>query len=116
MGIAAYYAILFVLTEGARVWYIASACIAFCFNQVVTFFFNKRWSFKCNDKTATRAQMRLYFVMGAVTLVGNAALLALLVEVCKMHYLRAQFILIVVFSGISYFLTQKIFAKYIPPL
>lgn len=109
LGVATYYASLYILTEFVHFWYVVSAIIAFILNYAVNFTVQKFWTFENKDIKAIQQQIVMYFSMGVVFLPTNTLLLYLLVEYVHVQYLLAQLILTGLLSVISYFITHKIF-------
>jgi putative flippase GtrA len=114
LGVLTAYATLYILTEFAHVWYVASAVIAAILNYVVNFTMQKLWTFENKEVKAIPKQALLYFTMGAIFMPANAGLLYVLVEYVHLPYMLAQVILTVLFSIASYFITHKIFTPKTP--
>ncbi len=85
---------MYVFTSVFFVWYIASAIFAFLISLVVTFFFQKLWTFNHTRSVAVHAwkQAGLYIFSSVSFLVLNILMLYALVDFLKMGYLFAQFL------------------------
>jgi dolichol-phosphate mannosyltransferase len=109
IGVILYYAILYLLTEFADVWYVISAIIAFTVSNGINFIVQKLWTFKNRDAEAAKKQYILYLSMGVCLLVANTLLLYVLVEYGHLNYLIAQAILTVLVTIVNFAATKRIF-------
>lgn len=110
LATALYYGILYFLTEILGVWYLLSAIVAYIANITANFFIHKFWTFQNADTKKMRRQMMLYALMCIVFFLANTGSLYVLVSLMHVWYIKAQIILTLVLSAISYFLTKRIFA------
>ena len=90
---------LFILTEFANIYYMASAIIAFLVSLTVSFNLQKRWTFQNNDKKIFK-QVVIYFIVTSSNLLINMALLYFLVEKLDIWYMLAQ---VVIYGSLSIF-------------
>jgi dolichol-phosphate mannosyltransferase len=114
-GVVAYYAALYCLTEFLGVWYIASAVVGFVLNTGLSFVLQKYWTFRNKETRLVTRQIVLYVTMNVMFLIGNVCLLYIMVQYLHMWYIGAQIILTVVFSTLSYFISDRIFKDEIKP-
>lgn len=87
--------LLFFLTDVLGFWYVISAVLAFIVAFIVSFCFQKFWTFEDRSTERVRAQATVYFVVAIVNLTINTVLIYSFVELLAIHYLIAQ-----IFSGI----------------
>ena len=109
VGVIAYYATLYCLTEYLGVWYIASAVIGFTLNTGLNFTLQKFWTFQDKNTYLIRRQLMLYSLMTILFLILNTLCLYLMVQYLHMWYIGAQMILTVVISILSFIFSGKIF-------
>jgi dolichol-phosphate mannosyltransferase len=101
---------LYIFTEYARVWYLASSVIAFCVSYGVNFTLQKFWTFKHRDINAITYQLPLHFALALGNLALNTAILYALVQWLGVWYVLAQVIAAFVIALDSFFLSRKIFS------
>lgn len=111
VGLLLYYATLYLLTDLAGVWYIASALIASVVNYGSNFLLQKFWTFKNRDVENIPRQASAYAVLFVFISLSNLFLLYVLVEYVHLMYLVAQVPVTIVLTIISYVVTARIFAK-----
>ena len=100
--------LLFIMTDLLKIWYIASATIAFLIAFFVSFTLQKFWTFRDNSTEGVYKQMSLYFAVGIANLFLNAGLMYVLVDVVRLWYMLAQVVAGVFVASWS-FLIYKIF-------
>lgn len=110
-GVAAYYAVLWSLTEYAKVWYLASSWAAFSANIGVNFALHKLWTFQNRDVGAARQQLVLYTITNIGSLAAGTALLYFMVQYMHVWYIWASVILTVVFSVVNFTISGRIFRR-----
>jgi putative flippase GtrA len=111
LGVSLYYLILYVLTDLVGVWYVASATVAGIANYTSNFLFQKFWTFKNKDAANIHRQAFKYLVLMILLFINNLALLYALVEWANLWYLKAQIIVTVIVTVISYLVSRRIFAN-----
>jgi len=109
VGVIAYYAALYGLTEYLGVWYVASAVIGFILNTGLNFTLQKLWTFQNKETQMVGRQLMLYVAMNVFFLIGNTVSLYLMVQYLHMWYIGAQMILTVVISILSFIISGRIF-------
>ncbi len=105
------WAVLYGLTEFIGVFYLLSAATAFIVSTGASFLLQKLWAFQNKEVEGAGRQLVFYFVMKGIFLALDVVLLDILVEVLHVWYMWAQMLLTVVFSIISYFLSERIFVS-----
>lgn len=85
--------LLFVFTDLLNFWIVYSASLAFVFAFFVSFYLQKFWTFRDNQKKGTMKQMIMYLMVGIMNLGINAGGMYLLVEKYEIMYLLAQIIM-----------------------
>ena len=111
VGTLVYYLAYYLLTEFAGMWYITSAVIAFILDSVITFVFQKLWTFKNRDAEAVPRQASWYLGLRLGLLGLSTGLLYVLVECAHMYYLYAPLVLLVPLTVVSFILTKRVFTK-----
>ena len=91
-GTSTFVDLLFIyfFTDILGIWYLFSACLAFAVAFFVSFFLQKFWTFRDNDKELMYKQMRLYLTVALANLVLNAVLMFIFVDGFKVWYMLAQ--------------------------
>lgn len=89
-GAFVHIGVLFVLTDLAGLFYLLSTTIGFLSAYLVSFFMQKKWTFRNHDNTRLRGQMTLYFLVGASNLVFNALGMRWLVGGLGWHHVLSQ--------------------------
>jgi len=85
-------AILYVLTEFFRVYYMLSAIIAFLFAVTNSFLLNKTWTFEEKIGYKTKFKYAQFIFVSITALIVNLILLYVLVEYFNVWYMVAQII------------------------
>lgn len=113
-------ALLYILTGLLGIYYLLSAGIAFIIAFFVSFFLQKFWTFRDNNREKMYKQMSLYFIVGVTNLGINIGGMYVLVDKFNIMYILAQIImgaLIAIFSFLIYrfviFKKRKIESKII---
>ncbi|MBI2607551.1 MAG: GtrA family protein [Candidatus Doudnabacteria bacterium] len=109
LGVLLYYVLLYVLTEHAGFWYLASATIAALANQTCNFFTLKFWAFQNHAMTHVHRQVNAFAVLKGTLFGANLALLWLLVELVNLWYMAAQLIVTAILTTASYLISERIF-------
>jgi putative flippase GtrA len=85
-------ALLYLMTHYGGIHYLWSAVLAFSGAFFVSFFMQKFWTFRDNEKKGIARQMYKYFAVGIMNLGLNTALMYLFVDKLKIWYILAQVI------------------------
>ncbi len=85
--------LLYVFTDVLGIWYLFSACLAFSIAFFVSFFLQKFWTFRDEDKEVMYKQMRVYLAVAVTNLALNTGLMYIFVDGFKIWYMGAQFII-----------------------
>jgi len=97
---------LFLLTHIFGIWYLLSASLAFIIAFFVSFYLQKFWTFRDNNREKMIKQMALYFTVGVINLAVNTVGMYVLVDKFKIMYLVAQIIMMALVA-ISNFLIYR---------
>jgi putative flippase GtrA len=108
LAVLANLSLLFLLTEYFRVHYLYSAMLSFSAGFLVTFFLQKFWTFRDNDRSKTAKQMTLTFAVAAINLFLNTFLMFVFVEEVHLWYMLAQALASLLLSIETYFLYKNI--------
>jgi len=109
LGVLLYYLTLYILTDIAGVWYMASAVVASIVNYSANFVLQKYWAFENKDAKNIHRQAGKYALMVMSLFAANLLLLYLLVEYAHIQYLIAQVIATIPLTITSYFATRAVF-------
>jgi len=85
--------LLYFLTDILKIYYLLSASIAFIIAFFVSFYLQKFWTFRDNNKEKIYKQMSLYFVVGVTNLGINTGGMYILVDRFKIMYILAQILM-----------------------
>ncbi|MBI1998844.1 MAG: GtrA family protein [Parcubacteria group bacterium] len=113
-GTAAFVSLssLFILTEIAGVWYLASSILSFIAGFIVSFTLQKFWTFEDTRREVVGRQLILYLVATGSALGVNTALLYVAVDVFGLWYMLAQFLISGIIAVGSFFVyNMLIFQK-----
>jgi putative flippase GtrA len=103
--------LLFIFTDYAHIWYLASSALAFIISFFVGFALQKFWTFGCRDLNAIYKQGFFYLITGFFCLALNSAGLYVFVDHLHIHYIIAQILtggIVALFSfSFSYFITFR---------
>lgn len=108
-GVLLYYAVLYMLTDLAGAWYVASAVTASIVNFAWNFKFHRKWTFQSRGAGKVYRQMILYGPLFAGTVVANAAMLYALVELVYPNPYLAQVPVSLVITVANWYASRRIF-------
>ena len=107
-GVGINLGILFVLTDLAGFWYVASQIIAILISISSNFFFNRFWTFKSSIGDQRNSVMYLKFII--VSLCGMGIQLGItysLVENASLYYMHAAAVGIVIAGAMNYIVNRR---------
>jgi len=104
-------ALLYILTDIFKIWYLFSAVIAFIVAFFMSFLLHKFWTFLDNDMDVMHKQLFSYFVLAMINLGLNTLLMYFFVDVVHIWYFGAQFITSGLIAFSSFYLYKKIIFK-----
>ena len=84
--------ILYFLTNYLKIWYLASAVLAYIISFFVSFFLQKFWTFRDGRKDQMNKQMAVYFCVTLTNLGLNTFFMYILVDVFHLWYMLSQVI------------------------
>ncbi|MDB5239096.1 MAG: putative glycosyltransferase [Candidatus Parcubacteria bacterium] len=96
--------LLYVFTDVAHIWYVASSVLAFLVAFGVSFFLQKFFTFQDNGTQGMRGQAAIYLAVTGTNLAINTGLIYLLVQYTGLHYLPAQILTSIIVAVESYVL------------
>jgi putative flippase GtrA len=99
---------LFIFTDLFQIWYVVSSVIAFVIGFLVSFTFQKFWTFRDQRKDKIKSQATLYLISTLINLGLNTSGIFLLVHYLKFHYLIAQFFVGIAIACVTYFVYNKL--------
>ncbi len=99
--------LLYIFTDVFGIWYLFSATLSFLVAFVVSFGFQKFWTFEDHSTDGLHGQAILYLFVALVNLCLNTAFVYMLVEFVHVHYVLAQIISGVVIACESFFVYRK---------
>lgn len=97
-------ALIFILTEFAGIWYLASSMVSFIAGFIVSFTLQKFWTFKDARREIIMQQLAVYLAVALGTLSLNTLLLYLAVDILGLWYMFAQFLVSGILALGSYFI------------
>lgn len=99
---------LYFLTEYAHVWYVLSNIVAYCGGIIVSFSFQKFWTFKDRSTDRIPHQLFSYTLVQFVSLAINTYGLYLLVTLLAWWYLAAEIVMMLLVAVGNFFIFQKV--------
>lgn len=100
---------LYVLTDIFSIWYLFSSIASYICGFFVSFTLHKFWTFQSKELHKIRRQLPLHFLLAGANLFLNTFLLYFFVEYCRIWYLPAQALTILLIAFEGYFLSRMIF-------
>lgn len=85
--------LLYAFTDWLGFWYLISAVLAFIGGFFTSFFLQKLWTFKDKGQEQIRRQMTIFLLLALINLFGNTFLMYVLVDIFKVWYMLAQFVI-----------------------
>lgn len=82
------FGVLFALTDGLGLHYLASATFSFILAAVVNYTLNRIWTFRSSGKR--RRQLPVFFIIAMLGLILNNNIMYFSVEHLGLHYLLAK--------------------------
>lgn len=98
---------LYLLTEYAGVWYVFSSAIGWGGGFVMSFTFQKYWTFADHSREFIGRQAALYFLLQGVNFIVNGAALFFLTDTIGLWYMLAQFIVLLVLAVWTYAISRR---------
>ena len=108
-GVLVNLGILYILTDIAGFWYVASQVIAISVSITTNFFFNRYWTF--GSFVEDKRNSVMYFKFLIISAIGMSIQLAItvsLVESSGFYHMYGAGIGIVIASGINYILNRRV--------
>lgn len=87
------FAILYFLVDICHLWYLLSSGLAFLISFFVSFFSQKFWAFRDNQRDVIYKQMTMYLFTALFGLLFNLLFMYILVDVFHWWYMFAQFVI-----------------------
>jgi glycosyltransferase involved in cell wall biosynthesis/putative flippase GtrA len=109
------FLVLAFLIEILGIWYLISAGIAFLVSFGVSFYLQKFWTFRDDEKEGMHKQAIAYFAVVLAGLVVNLVSMYILVDFFGMHYLPAQLIITVFIAVMNFVLYKYVIFKRVLP-
>ena len=108
-GVLVNLGILFLLTDIAGFWYVASQIIAISFSITTNFFFNRYWTFGSHVEDKKNSVMYIKFLtISAIGMAIQLGITVTLVESSAFYHMYGAGIGIAVASGINYVLNRRV--------
>jgi putative flippase GtrA len=104
---ASNFATLYVLTEFAHVWYLASSIAALTVGFVVSFILQKFWTFQNKGLARVHVQLPLHILLSLANVGANTVMLYGMVEYLHIWYLAAQFINAAILATCNFFVYRR---------
>ena len=108
-GVLVNLGILFLLTDIAGFWYVASQIIAISVSITTNFFFNRYWTFGSHVEDKKNFVMYIKFlIISAIGMAIQLGITVTLVESSAFYHMYGAGIGIIVASGINYMLNRRV--------
>lgn len=83
-------------------WYMEGVIVGFIVALMVTFTLQKYWTFRDNSREQSVRQFVFYTTISILSLIANAVLMRMFVEVLSFWYIWSQILTIIIVSGSSF--------------
>lgn len=103
--------LLYFFTSILGIWYVISAVLAFSLAFIVSFVFQKFWTFEDHSTDGVHVQAASYLLVALVNLCLNTLLIYFFVEFFGIHYLVAQIIASISIACESFFVYRRFIFK-----
>jgi len=103
--------ILYFFTEIIGWWYLASSIMAFTLSTIVSFLFQKFWTFRDNNLKRIKIQFFIYGSLAVFNFILNPIFLYILVEAAGVWYMLGQVIVLSVLALGSYIINKSVTFK-----
>ncbi len=111
MGAIVNLGLLYILTDLVHLHYLVSGIIAFICAVIVSFFMQKKWTFKDHSTENTHKKFGVFVIVAVVNLALNTALLYFFTDFWHWHYMVSQFFAAAIVAVWSYFIYKIVFKK-----
>jgi len=108
IAVAVDLGLLYVFTDIAGLWYLTSAAIAFVFSLLTSFSLHKFWTFRESSLARMKKQFILFLILALANLIINTVLIYIAVDIFKIWYLYAQFIIAGVIALMNFVVNKTI--------
>ena len=98
---------LYIFTEWFGIYYLLSSVLSFVLAVVVSFVFQKFWTFQDHSRDFIHKQAWTYLFVAVTNTIINTIFVYSLVEYAGFHYLWAQFVSNVIIACESFFVYKK---------
>lgn len=99
---------LYIFTDILHIWYVLSAVLAFIIALCASFSLHKFWTFRENSIERLKGQAIFYIFLSFINLTLNAILIYIMVDIFKLWYMLAQFIIMIAIAVMSFIINKKI--------
>lgn len=103
--------LLYLFTDVAGIWYLASMFLAYGLATIVGFALQKFWAFADRSTDRAHVEFAAFLLNNALGVAFDAAALFLLVEYAGVWYLLAQFIALSLIATWNFFVYRFLFSK-----
>jgi len=103
------YAILFILTERAGLYYLYSVAISYFFGLFTNFLLNKYWTFQ--KKRDTASQLIKYLLLAGANYILTLGLMYLLTSILGINYLLSRGVVLILVVCWNFLLYKKVVYK-----
>ena len=105
------FVLLYAFTEYLHIWYLFSSVLATIVQIVINFCLQKFWAFRGDHAKQTHHQFMMFIGLNVFNLAVNATGMYLLVDLVRLWYMLAQFLMAVVLAAESYILYHLVLFK-----
>ncbi|MFA6355258.1 MAG: GtrA family protein [Candidatus Paceibacterota bacterium] len=104
-------AILFILVNYFKLWYLTGATISFCCAVVISYLLQKFFVFKNYAREDIHKQFLHFLIYNIIMLGANTLLMYFFVDIIKFWYLLAQALSAIIIAFMNYIYFNKIVFK-----
>jgi putative flippase GtrA len=109
-GSASYFlslSLVFLLKEMLRFHYLTAWFIAWIISNLISFFFNNKYTFNDSSSQQTFVKLLKYYAVNLTSFLFTLALMYFFVEILKVYYLTATIFISVILLGYNFILHRN---------
>lgn len=103
--------VLYFFTDILGIWYVISSVIASISGVIVSFIFQKFWTFRNKSIDKIKSQLFFYAIITVINIAVNVYGVFALVDYFGLNYLVAQIIVVIIVTIASFFVYGKFLFK-----
>lgn len=105
------FVLLYLLVQVLNIWYLLASVISFCFGVIVSFSFQKFFTFKDHKTKGLHRQFSFFFLLNLCMLGVNTLLMYIFVDLFGFWYLSSQICITIFTACINYISFNRLIFK-----